>query len=428
MVGRSWPLAAFVLFVLPAIGPVSTEAQAAGLPDVTYERYQVTVDGEVAKGYLAYPTGSTPTTLLVIAHGCCNKLNPAGWSEAQAFGNSTSRSWNIDDTARAYGVAVVGMDFRGPGYFDVWKGHLDTIAATEDLQGRWPIERTILYGGSMGGTVSGLAVAARPDLYDAWINLYGAVNLFEIFATFGFMPGIVPAVDPDDPTAADTTNPTGSWMVAEMGGLPATVPEEWIKRSPAFQAHRMVGLPRAYHCYGVGDAYVPISQALEMQAALTAAGVPSSLYINVVERGGIQGPMRPGVTGQNPSTTWGEPPLEYPGPNGYGGTGTARNDPLWIGPAAHDSRSHPPCPAIVAGLLDGAPVDDGPSFIQYNAGPYHDEVAQAVEDSDPSGLVPDGTVPQDDVAVPIPDDVRVLSGCVLQALQSVAIEQCVPGA
>lgn len=390
---------------------------------ISWCRYAVTVDGETAWGYLAYPEDVTPTKLVVVAHGCCNNLRPSpGWDEARA------KSWDLQEAAAGLGVAAVGMDFRGSGNFDVWNGHLDTIAATEDLQARWPIDTTVLYGGSMGGTVSGLAAAARPDLYDAWVNIFGAVNLFEIFLTFGFTPGIVPS--------ADAENPTGSWMVEEMGGLPAAVPAEWIKRSPVFQAHRMVGLPRAYHCYGAGDAYVPITQGIEMHNALVAAGVPSSLFVNVADRGAVQGPYRPGVGGSGPSgkmtvldetdtgrepqtvgPVWlfqdpdlgpvGVPRITVPGtigpvkvadPKGYAGTGAG--DPWMPGPAAHDPRSYAPCPSIVAGLLAGGPVDVGPDVVQ-----VHDQytawVQPRVESEDPTGLL-DGALPRD-IHVETPD-------------------------
>lgn len=55
------------LLLLALVGPA-----IAAVP-VTAQRYHVTVSGETADGYLAYPTSATPTTLLVFGHGCCGK-------------------------------------------------------------------------------------------------------------------------------------------------------------------------------------------------------------------------------------------------------------------------------------------------------------------------------------------------------------------
>src|SRR5687768_14128189 len=96
-------------------------------------RWSVPVDGEVAHGWLAYPTDKTPDTLLVFGHGCCRALK-RGAAEFFAM-----------RFAREHGVVAVAMDYRGRGGWDVLTGSRDTIAATEELRRRFPIRQTIAW-------------------------------------------------------------------------------------------------------------------------------------------------------------------------------------------------------------------------------------------------------------------------------------------
>jgi hypothetical protein len=121
---RALPLTLAVLLALPVTAAVPVSAG----------RYQVVVDGEIALGYLAYPKGFAPTTLLVFGHGCCGK------PDQTAF---------VRDISANYGVVAVAMDHRGLGGWDVMKGHRDLIAATEEIQARFPIARS--FGASAWG-------------------------------------------------------------------------------------------------------------------------------------------------------------------------------------------------------------------------------------------------------------------------------------
>ncbi|GEM_PF-5889306 len=323
------------LLLLAALPP---SAPAAG---ATYERYQVTVDGETAYGDLAYPSVGTPTTLLVFGHGCCGHFNQSG---------------TVIPIASAYGAVAVAMEYRGSGGWDVMKGHEDLIAATLDLKARFPtITRTILWGASMGGETTGMAVAERPDLFDYWVDEFGVTNLVEEFGTLGLYPC----------ACAD------SWMIQETGGTPATAPQAYLDRSPALHTDQMVGIRHAYISHGLGDPIVPYTMSRETFAGLVAHGIPASFYTVVSGCCGAQGPWTPlGFTGV---------------PYCTGATGTYTCVPpsacealptggyaCMPGPAAHDGRGGGPAVGVVDALLRGLEPDAGQAatehFVDYTTG------------------------------------------------------------
>lgn len=307
---RAIVLASALLLALPLLPPASAS-------HVAVERYSVTVDGETAQGWLAYPTTAPPTTLLVYGHGCCGK------PDQSAF---------VRSYAEAYGVVAVAMDYRGPGGWDVMKGSRDLVAATVDLQARFPIQRTVVWGVSMGGETTGMAVAQRSDLYDYWVDTFGVTNLFEEFVALGHYPGVSP--NPNDPG-----NPTRSAIVAETGGTPLTAPQAYADRSPVLMADDMVGLRRAYVTHGVGDLVVPYSMSREMFESLRLAGVPATLWTVTTGGGGVQGP--------------------------YGAPAPPANAP--VGPAAHDGRGAHPSSWIVDQLLRGLEPDAGAPHVEHVA-------------------------------------------------------------
>jgi pimeloyl-ACP methyl ester carboxylesterase len=248
---------------------------------IVFARYSVAVAGGTALGYLAYPTDVVPTTLLVVAHGCCIAIG--SWSASLANSYYRMSAW-----AATYGIAIVGMDYSGPGHWDVAAGARDTLAATLDLRARWNITRTILWGASMGGEVSGMAAAARPDLFDYWVDQYGVADLQQEFTLLGSL----------GTDASKVGSPGSSWILDETGGLP-TGPSDpaWAARSPVVLAAGMQGLRHAYLAHGVGDTLVPVAQALQMHDALVRAGVPVTLHLATTganaRDGGVEGPYVP---------------------------------------------------------------------------------------------------------------------------------------
>jgi dipeptidyl aminopeptidase/acylaminoacyl peptidase len=226
-------------------GPLAPGAPARGAQrPMTVERLHVRVQGEVARGQLAYPTDRPPTALVVYGHGCCGSRSLARIQEQLAF-------------ARTHGAAVVAMEYRGKGGWDVAAGAADVVVATQALQRRFPIRQTIAWGLSMGGEVTGMAVAARPDLFDWWVGTAGVYDLAEMW-----------------------TNGTYRHLIErETGGTPASHPDGYRARSPVHLAARMKGIRGAFLVHGAGDSVVPQTQAWRMAEALRHAGVPASLEV-----------------------------------------------------------------------------------------------------------------------------------------------------
>jgi dipeptidyl aminopeptidase/acylaminoacyl peptidase len=245
-----------LVLVVAALAAPRADAKDAAPPEhaAWSGRYSVIADGQRADGWLAYPTDIAPDTLLVFAHGCCGPL-PGNWADLLALHH-----------ARHNGMVVVAMDYRGPlGGWNVGSGHSDLIAATEDLQRRFPIKRTIVWGVSMGGEVSGMAVAARPDLFDYWISSSGVLDLPTQWGQQTFRAQIE----------------------AETHGTPMTARAAYDRRSPVALARGMRGLRHAYVIHGMRDTAVPVSEAHLMARALRDAGVPASTYTVATSNGDV---------------------------------------------------------------------------------------------------------------------------------------------
>lgn len=228
---------------------------------VERHRWSVAVDGEVAAGTLAYPASVVPTTLVVLGHGCC------GRRAAEAFNPL------LHQLAAQFGVVAVVMDYRGSGGWDVARGARDLVEATKVLQARFPITRTIIWGVSMGGETTGMAVAERPELFDYWVASIGVMDLAQQWAVPGFR----------------------NLIEAETGGTPVSHPEAYRRRSPVDLAEAMGGIERAYLTHGVGDMIVPAQQSHAMHDALVDAGIKVSSYTVTTNQDGITGPIAPGL-------------------------------------------------------------------------------------------------------------------------------------
>jgi len=260
-------------------------------------RYSVIADGQRADGWLAYPTDIVPDTLLVFAHGCCGPL-PANWADLLALHH-----------ARHNGMVVVAMDYRGPlAGWNVGSGHSDLVAATIDLQHRFPITRTIVWGVSMGGEVSGMAVAERPDLYDYWISSSGVGDLATQWGQQTFRAQIE----------------------AEAHGTPVTARAAYDRRSPTALAPRMKGLTHAYLIHGSGDTAVPWSESQQLFKDLRDLGIPASMYTVATSDGDV--------------TLWW--PMFH-----------AESTP--IGPAGHDWSTVALGQRILLSIVGGHPPDGG---------------------------------------------------------------------
>lgn len=228
------------------------------------------VAGQARTGRYALPD-TAPTTLAVYAHG---------------YGH-TSVSWVTHMTRTAdKGAAAVAMDYRGSyvdeagngrGWF-VNEGAEDSIAAANLFLASCPsITNVVLYGVSMGGNTSGLAVAAnakRADdvtpLFDYWVAGEPAANATETYleATGVGMSGNVFAAR----AAADIEDEyNGTLAENPQGHLNGTV----VARIADIATSGVKGVAIVH---GFDDGLVPYNQARELATLLRAAGIPTDFY------------------------------------------------------------------------------------------------------------------------------------------------------
>lgn len=142
----------------------------------------------------------------------------------------------------------------------------------------------VMYGVSMGGNTSGLAVAAgasRRDgtpLFDYWFNIEGVTNVIETYFEARAVAG------------PPLNNKTGQIAVAEieeeMGGTFEERPGTYAEHTVVTRADdiRRSGLKGVVMVHGTMDGTVPYNQSEEMFGALAAEGVPTDLF-TVVRRG-----------------------------------------------------------------------------------------------------------------------------------------------
>lgn len=238
-------------------------------------RLKIKVDGEIATGHYALPA-KDPTAIVVFAHG---------------YGH-TSYSWthHMARTAKELGVVAVGMDYRGikisPDTNDdglpesrgwnALKGAEDLIAAAKLFERNCRnAERTILMGVSMGGNMSGLALAlARktPDnpLFDHWIDAEGAVNVIETYA------GARVLASTNNKTAVNAKED----IEAEMGGPIEEKPNAYVQRAVVTRVSEIKasGVGGVTVIHGLDDGLVPYNQGREMASLLLQAQIPTDMF------------------------------------------------------------------------------------------------------------------------------------------------------
>lgn len=245
--------AGLLLAALLALPVVSLPAEAPEAQAGTVVPFSVIVDGQVARGLAGIPASGTGTVLVVLCHG---------------FGGSAAGFRNVLQDLANRGYLAVAMDYRGPQ--SAWKvsaGADDTVAATRALLAAHPgVQRTIVWGISMGGQVSGLAIMRAPGLFDYWVSGVGVSNWPEAWLDVPFARAA---------------------MEAEAGGTPLQVPQTYVERSPALNitAFRDSGLRRAYLLHATGDPLVPATHGQELAANLLAQGNAVTAYTIATQRG-----------------------------------------------------------------------------------------------------------------------------------------------
>lgn len=269
-------LAAGVLVAASLPSPVAASPPVTKCRDSkdAAHRFSMTVAGEKATGHYTLPKGKA-RGLLVVAHG---------------YGH-TSYSW-IDHMRRAaanHGLIAVGMDYRGtkivPDENDdglpegrgwrVMTGAEDTVAAAKLFSDTCKVPLVVLMSVSMGSNTGGLALAlageqgitrrAGKPLFDYWMNVEGAVNLLETYASARVL---APVNEYAARAQAD--------IEEETGGAFEEVPDAYMERTVVARADDVVasGVRGVVFVHGVDDGLIPYNQSRELAALLGAHRVP----------------------------------------------------------------------------------------------------------------------------------------------------------
>lgn len=223
---------------------------------------------------------AAPKRLVVFAHGIGHEVS-ASWVPHMRRQIQAARflPQNPGD------VVFLSTNYRDNFGFPALRGAHDTIAATLQVLERFPsIETVYLMGVSMGGSVSGTAIAESIDLqsggrfsdvkeplFDYWITVEGVSNLVE---TYSEAQAAVQAVD------NDTARRAVEGIERDTGGTPAECPHAYTRRSPMYHAATMKagGLKAATVIHPVNDGLVPHNQGRQMAAALTTATIPTQFF------------------------------------------------------------------------------------------------------------------------------------------------------
>jgi hypothetical protein len=235
-------------------------------------------DGGTATGQYTLPAAA-PEALVVNAHG---------------YGH-TSDSWveHMQVASAEHGAIAVTMDYRGlkispdsngDGFrestgWPVMAGAQDMIAAAHFFDNLCPsIEKVVMFGVSMGGNSSGLAIALSKDekrtdgkpLFDYWVDVEGATNVIE---TYNEARGVAQSGNAFAVQAqAD--------IEEEMGGTFEDNPEAYEEHCVVCRIDDIAasGVRGAVVIQGVDDGLVPYNQSREMVAALVQADIPVDGY------------------------------------------------------------------------------------------------------------------------------------------------------
>ena len=235
------------------------------------------VQGQPAQALYAVPRGK-PRGIVVFDHG---------------YGH-TMHSWagHITRTAAQLGVIAVAPNYRGqvdtPGTplpssrgWRVQEGAEDTVALAQHFERLCsPSGPNVVYGVSMGGNTSGLALALQPKdpkgqpLFDFWVDVEGAANVTE---TYLGARVLAPANDYAANAQAD--------IEEAFGGSLEEVPEVFAERTVVNRVDDIVasGVKGVVMVHGVMDGLVTHDASRQLQAQLLAAGVPVD-FTSVVTR------------------------------------------------------------------------------------------------------------------------------------------------
>jgi acetyl esterase/lipase len=287
--GRVRPRLALVLAaVLSAALAVPATAAGGGRPlagsvpcsgDGTAREASYRFDGVDTYATYAAPKGR-PKAVVAFAHGYSHGARSwrhhAEWAaERGAVAVAPTYRLTLDEPSDGSNP-LKPFEARG---WRVTEGAQEMVAFAQDLRARCDVQQVIIFGVSMGGNSSALAVAmagerragagGKPDpLFDWWIDVEPVTNL----------PGIYQLA-----RAAGTVNPFARNaqldMEEEFGGSYEQRPGAYHRANPIERVDdiRASGVRGVSIVHAVGDALVPYEHSRELQARLRQVGVRTHL-------------------------------------------------------------------------------------------------------------------------------------------------------
>jgi acetyl esterase/lipase len=270
------------LIALLAAAPANARShegrQSTGCRDSADEVHELVlqVEGEPANGIYSLPARK-PQGLVVFAHG---------------YGHTTDSWEHHAREASRHGFIAVAMNYRGLTVlpdsdgdglrqsrgWPAMAGAEDSIAAARLFEAVCRPRTITIFGVSMGGNMSGLAVAlagergitrsdGKTPLFDYWVDVEGVANLTE---TYSEARAIAPANEFARNAQAD--------IEAETGGPIEQRPQAFLARTVVARTDDVAEAIRgAVVIHGLDDGLVPYNQGREEATALRAAGVPTDM-------------------------------------------------------------------------------------------------------------------------------------------------------
>jgi pimeloyl-ACP methyl ester carboxylesterase/predicted GH43/DUF377 family glycosyl hydrolase len=230
-----------VLFVWQFLTPAAASAQSRTVD----ESFVAKCDGTTQNYVAIYPDGfkaDQPCDLLIALHG-------HGSDRWQFVKTDFDEARSARDAASARRMIYVSPDYRAKTSWMGPKAEADLVQIIEEVKSRAKIGKTIICGGSMGGSSSLTFTALHPELIDGVVSMNGTANHLE-YENFQDAIG------------------------ESFGGTKAQLPLEYKKRSAEYWPERL-SMPIAITAGGK-DTIVP------PQSVLRLAGVLKKLQPNVL--------------------------------------------------------------------------------------------------------------------------------------------------
>ncbi len=190
---------------------------------------------------LGHPSPESVPLLAVFLHGALSHQEQG--MTAGIYHNAFGR---LAKWLQRHSAVYLCPEYRG----NSWMGpaaERDFMEILRQTRSRWRPARTLLIGGSMGGTSALIFAARHTEMLDGVLAFCPATDPSEMFARF-----------PDH-------------FREGYGGSPEEVPEVYRERATRFAAERLARLPLAI-VHGSSDALIPVHHSRRLVAELRRHG------------------------------------------------------------------------------------------------------------------------------------------------------------